>query len=94
MKMLKVMALIAVLLGSGAAFATKSNHRFAVQNYRNTGTLTSPVWVPQSRMKGTEEEPGTYRCDSDPNYCTAHFNSTPSPGAIPTDFENGIYVVN
>ena len=84
--------MVAVMLASGVAVAKAHINRQSAPNYYNTGTSTSPVWNSLTKSEGTD--PGTYRCTAADNYCTAHFDSAPIAGQIPTDFENGLYVKN
>jgi len=89
------LAIIAVLMGSGAALATTSHKKFTAPNYYNSGTISNPTWVPLTRVLGTIDDPGTYRCDAAQNVCTAFFSSPPtSHQAVPADNTSGKYMVN
>ncbi len=96
MKKIKLnLALIAVLLGTGAAVATTTSKHFTAPNYYNTGTSASPNWVPLTRSIGTVDDPGTYRCDAASNICTAFFSTPPAAHQVPTsDFSSGKYLEN
>ncbi len=96
MKRIKLnFAILAILLGTGLALAAKpAHHHFNAPNYYNTGTLTVPIWVPLTRSLGSPDDPGTYSCASQSNYCTAYFSSPPSSHQIPTDYEAGKYTEN
>lgn len=88
------LAVIALLLGTGAAYAQSALVKNADPNYANDGgTLSSPNWIPLTLPKGTA--PGTYRCSGGSNVCSAFFSSAPSAHqAPPTGYDVGVYIEN
>ncbi|MDB5143664.1 MAG: hypothetical protein JWQ66_2377 [Mucilaginibacter sp.] len=100
MKKLKLsFAMMAMVIGVSAAFATKApGHRFLNQ-FANTSTTSTEHWVPQTRLPGSTT--GKYTCEADARACTAFFSNPPtSPPADGTDApdnettELGIYTIH
>ncbi len=86
MKRIKILSLVAVVLASGAAFATQSSAKFVGQKYRLNGT----TWVNiNSQVLGTH-----YRCDdaAPEQICTAQFTSNPNTDPSSQNSEEfGVY---
>lgn len=86
MKKIKILSLAAVLLASGAAFATQHSAKFAGQKYRKSGS----TWVNiNSQQMGVN-----YECSQlqPTEICTAHFTTNPNVDpSTQNDEEFGVY---